>query len=101
MKMLFLSVLILSCVGCESIPDAKYCESYVKVGAGYIVDQTAIRWDDGKGERSPISARFELGCEYNNISYGLSHHSQWLEGFPFNNNDEPQKTEAFIDYKFN
>lgn len=101
MKVFILSVLILFCVGCESIPDAKYCKSYAKVGFGHILDQTKIKWNDQKGDRSTISARFDLGCEYNNISYGLSHHSQWFEGFPFNNNDEPQKTEAFIDYKFN
>lgn len=101
MRVFILSFLILFCIGCESIPDARYCDSYAKVGAGYIVDQTRIKWNDGKGDRSPISARFELGCERKNTSYGLSHHSQWFEGFPFNNNNEPQKTEVFIDYKFN
>lgn len=100
MKLLIVILSVLF-VGCESIPDAKYCDSYAKVGTGYIVDQTNIEWNDGKGERSPLSARLELGCEIDSVSYGVSHHSQWLEGFPFNNNDEPQKTELFIDYKFN
>ena len=51
----------------------------------------------------PITARFELGmeCVWENVTCGISHHSQFLSGFPFNNNMEYQKTEVFVDYKFN
>lgn len=79
--------------GCATTP-------YVKVGVGYKLQSTEVRWDDGRVGDDPISARFEVGYENNIISYGVSHDSQWFTGKPFNDNMEYSKTELFIDYKF-
>lgn len=81
-------------------------ETYIKIGAGYKLDQTEYFTDNDTGERfnidfnDPMSARIEVGIQKGNISYGVSHHSNWLTGFPFNDTEEVQKTEVFIDYKF-
>jgi len=100
MKALLLSALIVSIpsYACEGV--------YLKVNAEYKLQETD-HFTDTNGNRidihfkDPLSARIELGIEDGNISYGLSHHSQWRTGFPFNNEEEIQKTELFIDYKFN
>ena len=84
--------------GCTA-PNFKYCDTYAKVGGGYIVEQPKISGSTGNNTTSPLSARFEGGCEYGRVTYGISHHSQWLEGWPVNSNNEPHKTELFIDYK--
>ena len=73
--------------------------TYFKAGVGYKVQETEILYLEGNGNH-PISARFEYGIEKGNVSMGISHHSQWLVGFPFNNDGEYQKTELFVDYKF-
>ena len=86
-----LVILFLLCSGCSS--------TYLKVGAGYKLNETNINWYDGSSS-DPISARIELYKESGDLSYGISHHSQWFTGFPFNNNLEYSKTEVFIDYKF-
>ena len=73
-----------------------------KIEAWYKFDETTIRFD-GELWEDPVSARIEIGYELNpNVSFGLSHHSQWRTGFPMNRNDENEyyKTEIFIDYKF-
>jgi len=81
-------------------------EIYFKVGTGYKFDeQTKIRLDRDNSRvyeiaNSPYSARFETGVECGNLTYGLSHHSQWSTGAPFNKTGEYYKTEIFIDYKF-
>lgn len=75
------------------------CNPYGKVGVGYKVDETEVRYN-GKIADDPYSARFELGKECKKYTYGVSHHSQWMSGAPFNNDGEYQKTEVFIDYKF-
>ncbi len=94
--LLFLSSHVFSCDG-----------PYLKIGAGYKFQETDHFHNVETGGRTnihfsdPVSARIELGIEKGNLSYGVSHHSQWRTGFPFNNEDEIQKTEVFIDYKFN
>lgn len=81
-------------------------EVYLKVGAGYKFDEqkkVRLEMDSTKIyeiQNSPYSARFETGVECGNISYGISHHSQWATGAPFNSEGEYYKTEFFIDYKF-
>lgn len=83
-------------------------QPYYAVGVGYKLDETTYYWWDNamKGNREgncPLSARLEVGMDAGNFRYGLSHHSQWTTGAPFNNEGEYQKTEVFIDYvkKFN
>lgn len=80
-------------------------EIYLKVGAGYKFDeQTEIRLQQDNSQifeiqNSPYSARFETGVECGNLTWGVSHHSQWATGVPFNETGEYYKTEFFIDYK--
>lgn len=79
-------------------------EIYFKVGAGYKVAQhdsfryqgQLYKFDDV----SPYSARFELGVQKGRFTYGVAHYSQWDSGFPFNDKEEPNRTELFIDVKF-
>lgn len=76
---------------------------YYSVGAGYKFDEPTIRfWDDYGNPRTshPVSARFELGIDAESFKYGVSHHSQWSDGWPFNNRDEIHKTEVFVDYVY-
>jgi hypothetical protein len=98
MKIVTLVVLTLlvGCTACD-IP-------YVKVGAGYKIDETDdVKFKD-TGETwkvdksSPISARIDAGyhCK-KGVTMGISHHSQWLSGSPFNDNWEHHKTELFVD----
>jgi hypothetical protein len=72
---------------------------YVKVGAGYKLKESDIIWQDGN-KNHPISARIELGVDKGPWSYGYSHHSQWLTGWPVDNGLEYSKHEVFIDYKW-
>jgi len=81
---------------------------WIKVGAGYKFEDSVHthKWiENGEVKTTssdPISARIELIYKYdNNLSFGIAHHSQWLTGFPFNNDRETSKTEFFIDYTFN
>lgn len=89
-----------------SVPSLADCdEIYVKIGTGYKFVETN-RFSDEKNDLvayidpDPYSARIESGVECGNWTWGISHHSQWRTGFPFNNEKEIQKTEFFIDYKF-
>ncbi len=99
MKYLLMLLLI---SGCSSIPES----AYLKVGAGYKLQETNLnRIDKGVityNMNDPLTARFELGaeCFIPQITCGVTHHSQWLTGKPFNDKDEYSKTEIFIDYKF-
>ena len=95
LKVLTIAVMMSLATGCSTIKE----DIYLKVGAGYKVDQTEIHYRDGSTDH-PISARFELGIEDDNITYGISHDSQWFTGWPLNDDMEFQKTEIFIDYKF-
>ena len=72
---------------------------YVKIGVGYKFTETNME-AKGKKLKDPISARMELGMESDTISYGVSHHSQYFSGAPFNKRGEYSKTELFIDYKY-
>lgn len=87
-------------------PDAKAdCdEIYLKVGAGYKFDEqdsVELLGEEYKyANVSPYSARIETGVECGSLTYGISHHSQWATGFPFNETGEYYKTEIFLDYKF-
>lgn len=78
---------------------------YIKIGSGYKLIETdhIVRTTGEKvyfNTGGKLSARIEIGKEHGNWSYGISHHSQWRDGFPFNDKHEPQKTEIFIDYKW-
>lgn len=85
---------------------SKACdEIYLKAGAGYKFSETdSMKMRDGRTAKldihSPISARIEIGKQHGNWSYGVSHHSQWLVGWPLDDRKEYNKTEAFIDYKW-
>lgn len=91
--LLILLSLLLS--GCSSTK----CFTYGKVGAGYKFDEAVIYYN-GETLHDPISARLEIGKQCERWSYGVSHHSQWFNGKPFNNNNEYHKSEIFIDYTF-
>ena len=97
MKNLITITALIIITGCSSVP-------YAKVGVGYKIDEAKITWTNKKGEKTsanePLSARFELGLECGAWSYGISHHSQWFSGAPFNDRAEYDKTEFFVDYKW-
>jgi len=97
MKYLILLLLASPVMACD--------ETYIKIGAGYKLEETSSIKDQKTGRKTdiisdPISARIEFGIERGNITYGVSHHSQWRTGFPFNDKGELNKTEVYIDYKF-
>jgi len=80
-------------------------EIYLKVGASYKTHSEASTHHEGKDyqwkdQSSPIGARFELGKQKGNFSYGVAHYSQWGDGWPVNNDAESARTEIFIDYKW-
>lgn len=79
------------------------CDKYLKIGVGYKFHEpgyTTIYSESVKlAYGANPTARIELGCELGNLTYGVSHHSQWLDGAPFNNKSEYYKTELFVDYK--
>ena len=69
---------------------------YAKIGVG-LKKEVEIHWRDGSTNH-PLSARMEAGFENGPWTYGLSHHSQWLTGWPINNDSEYSKYEIFADY---
>ena len=76
-------------------------KTYIKVGAGYKFRELNLIYmnEDGTegGMNSPISARLEIGYQWNdNITIGYAHRSQWQGGMP-----EYYCDEVFIDYKVN
>ena len=76
---------------------------YFKVGASYKFDELEMTFHDGTGGKrksDPIGARVEVGVEDESFNYGVSHHSQFLDGWPFNDKYEYHKTELFIDYVY-
>jgi len=73
--------------------------TYVKVGTGYKVNETNIDWKDGS-KSDPVVARIEVFKKSGAVTYGVSHSSQWFQGWPVNNELEYAKTEVFIDYTF-
>lgn len=84
--------MILLTTGCNSVP-------YATVGVGYKLQELELHHVKTKESMNdPISARLEVGFEYQEWSYGLSHHSQYFSGVPFNDKGEYSKTELFVDY---
>ncbi len=80
-------------------------KTYIKIGAGYKFHEHKIYSTDDMGKKhlidQPVSARIEIGYQLSRrLTVGISHHSQWLSGFPFDNEYEYFKTELFIDYTF-
>lgn len=80
-------------------------EFYFKVGTSYKVESSGVATLEGQKYKfedrgSPIGARFELGKRAGKVSYGVSHFSQWDEGWPTNNDKEFSRTELFIDYEW-
>lgn len=79
---------------------------YIKIGSGYkLIETDHIVMTTGEkvyfNTGGKLSARIEIGKEHGRWSYGISHHSQWLSGFPINEDgNEYQKTELFVDYKW-
>ena len=108
MKALLLTVLLATSATSVSASefnlDAFLNKTYVTIGAGYKFKESQFKYkENGQTVRfnDPLSARFEIGYQYNkHIKFGVSHDSQWRTGFPFNNKKEPSKTEVFIDYTF-
>lgn len=105
-NVLYPMALILAAFAMLYAASTKACdEVYLKVGAGYQFLRTdSLITEDGSRHKlthtSPISARIELGLQKGNLSYGIAHHSNWLSGWPVNNEPEFDKTEVFMDYKF-
>lgn len=103
MKKLLTIIIAIMLVGCASNGEGQYdyCVGYIAVGAAYKFDETPIY--GANFEQSPISARIEAGNDCGTFCYGVSHHSNWFEGWPVNSADEYGKTEVFVDYvhKFN
>ena len=100
MKALLIAVLLLTSI--QSFADCN--KAYFKVGTSYkFMEAEAVTFhgvDQEIRAGSKYGARFELAVDCTNLTYGIAHHSQWLDGAPFNHNKEYSKTEFFIDYKF-
>lgn len=97
---LWLCVFIIGGHSCSAKADI-----YIKIGTGYkLIETEYLVLDDGSRigieTGGKISARIEIGKESGNWSYGLAHQSQWFAGFPFDKDEETEKTEIFIDYKW-
>ena len=80
-------------------------KTYITVGVGYKVQETKLYHTNSYGSsyvmNDPITARIDIGYQYSkNLTFGISHHSQYFTNAPFNNREEYAKTELFIDYKF-
>ena len=58
LKTLIVAATTLMTTGCSTMEQY----GYLKIGAGYKVDQTEIHYRDGSTDH-PISARFEAGIE--------------------------------------
>lgn len=101
---LIIAGLVLACAVCN-YASAGCDKAYATVGAGYKFDEPTTMKIDGKmidlHGSNPYTARFEIGIVCNeNLRFGVSHHSQWTTGAPFNNKGDPYKTELFIDYTY-
>lgn len=101
---LALFALVVSIISFVVAINAK-ADIYIKIGSGYKLIETdhIVRTTGEKvyfNTGGKISARIEIGKESGNWTYGVSHHSQWLQGFPFDDEDELQKTELFVDYRW-
>ncbi len=79
--------------------------TYITVGVGYKFHEPTITYSDDQNKKhvwdDPYSARIEIGYHFNKYTkFGISHHSQWMTGFPVNDNKEYFKTEIFVDLTF-
>lgn len=104
MKKLILLLPLLFLGGC-AITEKQECvpNLFAKAGAGIKTQETTIEWWDGTDDSNfanKISARFEAGVECGSWSGGISHHSNYFVGRPFNDHSEYSKTELFVDYKW-
>lgn len=89
-----LAVTLAGLTGCITLG-----QPYASVGAAYKLSEQQIWVEaDGTSMNDPFTARGEIGIEHDNFRYGVSHHSQWLRGKPFDDDIEYHKTEVFIDY---
>lgn len=96
MKKLLLSALL----SIPSCTPAVADSIYLKVGAGYKFDELALYSSKTREMISdPLTARIEVGYEKGPLTFGVSHHSQWLRGWPVDDKLEYYKTELFVDYK--
>ena len=108
-----LASLVLITLLIKTMPEVKASEldvksyldkTYVTIGAGYKFQETNLKLTRNgvkKDWNEPVSARIEIYYQYSkNVTFGISHHSQWLTGFPFDDDSEYSKTEIFIDYTF-
>jgi hypothetical protein len=75
-------------------------KTVIVVGAGWKFHEDKT-YHNGKLIEDPLSARISIEYKYSErIKFGVSHHSQWLTGFPANSDKEVFKTELFIDFTF-
>ncbi len=78
-------------------------KTHLTVGVGYKLKETEL-WFRGADQvpykmRRALTARIELYYQLTDqITIGVTHHSQYSEGPPFNSRGEYHKTELFIDY---
>ena len=89
----------------SSFLDTHLSKTNVRIGISYKLKENVIYFSRTDGTRSdvssPIGARIGLWYQYStNVTIGIDHHSQWFQGFPFNNEGEYSKTELFVDYTF-
>jgi hypothetical protein len=97
MKYLLLLTLLLSA---SSFADDWKDKTVIVIGAGWIFHEDKTYYN-GRLVDDPLSARISIEYRYSKrIKFGISHHSQWLTGFPTNNDKEVFKTELFIDFSF-
>jgi len=103
MKKILTASIIFMLTACSSIP----CSGlYGKIGAGYALsDSYTEQGVDDYGsvfkKNSPYVARLEAFTKCgNNINIGYSHRSQWLTGWPINDDKESNRDEVFFDYAF-
>jgi hypothetical protein len=106
MKSLILSIVIILISGCANT------SYYASAGGGLKFEESDTSWlrNGEKSSSVPLSARFEIGAEKEvscflvgtkcTVKAGLSHHSQWFAGWPFNEKGEYSKSELFTDYKW-
>lgn len=95
---LLVPLIVVMSTGCTTLKE----HGYVKAGLGYkFAEQPLVHTVDATGAQNynhPVSFRGEVGLQYENWSFGWSHHSQPLQGAPFNDKGEYYKDEIFVDY---
>ena len=102
----WLCIALFAAYGLLSVTSAKACEEiYLKVGAGYKIRSEMMLRHQGvsyhlEDESHPVSFRGELGCQSGRITYGVAKYSQWLQGWPVDNETETNRIEVFVDVKF-